>query len=896
MCAILEPTETRMKATRPIARRTGSSWTGPPSRITSGILAIVLVPCLAIFSTINRSVQCQAFVVVPNNLAASAPPKHSQNHHYHATTKISARWASRSSLYQSKDYTNSNSNSNSNSNDVDPGVRIEGLLSNEEFDRLVAVDETIRALRLQLPTILTKPLTPAMAEKVYSKDDFCFSVLVDDESSSSYEDSNNGGQNGSTGGGNANVDLDYFRDNGSKNSNDIVVLNSREELIALSDVLVLTTAVAQQAILVTGTTDTKVNIECQLIIDESCRVVRIPWRAKTPILGSSLSTSTATGKRFNNFEGVTDCYLCTNDGTDDYNGIGKVERFVVRKASFNGRTLNGPAIGQALKRIQSTVTNLQQNPILQNIVRTTQQDGNSNNKNNNRGPNIFNTIRDEFLGQAATALSVRLSSDDPEILTATSGSRTASSEQFSTVPVYQVESISELSLNIDHIWMDEASIKDQKNKTSRDSKREKITTPCPGTKDWEEYVDSTSCLLRFSNKVIPQLSDLNIVDSKLFAEDIAFKIEADESVLMTGRESLANFFQSMALTRKGTGISWEMDRYQVIDWKNRTVAISYKVKTNRFPLWTIQGRDIYVLDTTKSEGLPIIREIRQGKMIAKGPNGNEIRLDGRWLVEYLVTALQVDGTSSGTNLPRDFLTEFLMNQPNLSPLLQQQKSLSGTTSSIKSKRKISQSVATASYYIMTDLYEQGLSLFDMTSTTRRSPPAVEYMSENIELKGYLGESIVRGSSVYNRSIGSVIFGIRESIRQKRLLIEETSVPPRVELLVPTGGIRLTLTFLFRIPTPGAGIIPSPDSTSRVSGLPLKVELTSDYRVDPDTGLIVEHRLVETRINGQLTAGDQVSRWMQRFLNLDGALATDTNRNEDGALKVISDALSWFRSM
>jgi len=282
--------------------------------------------------------------------------------------------------------------------------------------------------------------------------------------------------------------------------------------------------------------------------------------------------------------------------------------------------------------------------------------------------------------------------------------------------------------------------------------------------------------------------------------------------------------------------------------------------------------------------------------VAKGPNGNTIRLDGRWLAENVANAFQGGvGTNPSSKLPRDFLTELLMNQPSLSPFLQQQqKSLSRTKSSTDS-RKLSQSAAAASYYIMTDLYEQSILLFDMTSSKRRSPPAAEHMSENVELKGYLGESIVRGSSIYNRSIGSVIFGIRESIQQKRLLIDEVSVPPRIELLVPTGKVRLSLTFLFRIPPPGAGIISSPDSGNGLgSGLPLKIELVSDYKVDPDTGLIVQHRLVETRINNQLTAGDQVSRWLQRFLKLDGASEATTTRNEDGALRAIVDAISWFR--
>ena len=711
---------------------------------------------------------------------------------------------------------------------------MKGLLPEEEFGRLVAVDETIRALQVQLPTILTKALTPAMVEKVYSRDNFCFSVLVDDEREV--------------------VGIRDPEEKLVKNTDDeIVILNSREELAALSDVLVLSTAAAQQAILVAGTTDARVQIECQLILDDSCKVIRIPWRARTPTLG------TGGGNRFNNFEGITDCYLSTS------NDASKVERFVVRKVSFNGRILNGPAIVQALKGIQSTLSNIQQNPILQNIVRTTTQQGEDN--NNNPATSIFNTLRDGVLGQAATALSTSQTSSSKDNADATA------------ISVVRVDSIGELSLATNNGW-----IRDEKK-----AKQEDLLTPCPGTEDWNKYVDARSCLIRFANDIIPQLSDLSIVDSKLFADDAKYKIASDDSILMTGSESLANFFQSMALTRKGTGGTWTMTSCEVLDLTNRTVAISYEVTTSNLPLWTIQGRDVYALDTATSEDdRPIIREIRQGKMVANGPNSNALRLDGRWLTENVATAFQGDGTPS-SNLPRDFLTELLMNQPSLSPFLQQQQKKSKSKSS---KRKFSKAAAAASFYVMTDLCEQGASLFDISLSSRQSPPGSEQMSENIEFKGYLGESIVRGSSLYNRSIGSVISGIRESIRQKRLFIEDAPVPPRVELMVPTGEIRLSLAYVFRIPPPG--IFPSPDSASNTpSGLPLKVELVSDYKIDPDTGLITEHRLVETRVNGQLTAGDQVSRWMQRFLKLDGAAPTAT-RNEDGALSAIMESISLFR--
>lgn len=782
---------------------------------------------------LNSNGSAQAFILPDASLT-------SKRNHNHFSDRYT-RWASLSSRNQGE---------NAN-NEEETTTIIEGFLPEDEFGRLVAVDETIRALQLQLPTILTKALTPSTVENVYSEDEFCFTVLVDDERGNGIRD----------GGGD-----DDDQENGVKRDDEIVILSSREELMALSDVLVLTTAAAQQAMLVTGTTDARVKIECQLIVDASYRIIRIPWRAKTPTLGTL--SATGIGNRFNNFEGITDCYLSTT------NDVVKVERFVVRKASFNGRVLNGPAIGQALKGIQSTLSNLQQNPILQNIVRSTQQgDG-----TNSRSAGIFNTLRDEFFDQAATALKTTQTASSEQNLDATS------------IPVYRVDSIGELSLVTNNGWLEDQIVTAEKT-----SKQGELLVPCPGTEDWEKYVDSRFSLLRFTNDVIPQLSDLSIVDSTLFADDANYKIAADDSIVMTGRESLANFFQSMALTRKGTGGTWNMIRCEVLDWTNRTVAISYEVTTSNLPLWTIKGRDIYLLDTTTSkDDRPIIREIRQGKMVASGPNGNTIRLDGRWLTENVANAFQGDGTSASSNLPRDFLTELLMNQPSLSPFLKQKKENTGSTSS---KRKFSKSAAAASFYIMTDLYEHGISLFDISSTNRPTPPGAEHMTDNVELKGYLGESIVRGSSLYNRSIGSVIFGIRESIRQKRLLIEEAPVPPRVELLVPTGEIRLSLTFCFRIPPPGTGIFTPPDSGGLTSGLPLKVELTSDYRIDRDTGLITEHRLVETRINGQLTAGDQVSRWMQRFLKLDGAAATTTTaRYEDGALSAILDTLSWFRSI
>ena len=401
---------------------------------------MVTIPSQMVLIIIILSLWCSS--IPPNTLLSSSFVIQHQ-HHRHGVT----RCASSSSSSRRKD--------NSNEAVVDR-IKIEGLLEDKEFNRLVAIDKTLRSLQLQLPAILTKPLTPFTVEEVYSKNDFSLRVLVDDNNKNSNSNNNNNNNDEDLDDDDLDDDFDdKFQENGTtKNDKEnkeeeegVIIVNSREELVALSDVLVLSTAAAQQAILFSGgTTDTRVQIECQLIIDDTYSIIRIPWRAKIPTLGSLSS-------RYNNFEGITDCYLSTTSSEDDGSGgdgdtscdeIGKVERFVIKKSSFNGRTLNGPSIVQALKSIQSTVSNLQQNPILQNIVRDN---------------SFFNTLRDGFLDQAATAMSTRLSSVE------ISSNSTVDNDdddatfdpQDTTVPIYQVNSMDELSIATGNGWIDEKS-------------------------------------------------------------------------------------------------------------------------------------------------------------------------------------------------------------------------------------------------------------------------------------------------------------------------------------------------------------------------------------------------------------------------------------------------------
>lgn len=691
-----------------------------------------------------------------------------------------------------------------------------GVDEQTAFDYLTRVDKTVRALQKQLPSLLTSPLTLATADEVYDRDGFSLKVLVnpsEDDRTSERNDDNN--------------------------AEEIIdVMNGLDELLSLSDVLVVGTAAAGRAnaALTGGLADTKVEIDCQLILDDSFSTIRVPWTAAAPVLGSPTD---------NMFEGLSDFVLSQTNG--------QVEAIVMRRLYWNKQPV---AIGQAIKTIRS-IGNWQQASSMLQLP--WQQIG---------------ELRDVLLEQAVAA--------------ATQESAVANNNQ--TLPtVYKVNSIAQF---------DKWFVPPEKQQTP--------VTPYPGTEAWEQYAASRTCMQKFCNEVVPQLSELSIVSPDFFSQEATFVTE-DGSILMKGRGRLANFYQSMALTRKGTFSSWEHTSFEVIDWKNRSVAVEYKVRST-LPQqeWTITGRDVYALEKyTTKEDLPVVASIRQGPMTIKANNGgiasSPISLDSKWLMENIVFALERQMDSGDNSVfARDFVTEIIMSQPSVLLLFGTTKPSSAAGNKRREKQKLSPSTAANCFYIMTALQDEGLALFNLTKT-RTLPPASEYMSDNIELQGYLGEKIAVGKRLYNSGIGSVLLGLRDSIRQKRVTVENVDCP-RVELLPSTsssrGGVvlRSTSALTFRIPSPGAGVI-LPDSLS--SGPPVKLELTSDYRVNADTGLIVEHRLVETRVNGQLTPGDQLSRWMRRFLNVNekpptvGAKGRDTNGD---VLKAISDALLWFRSI
>lgn len=686
-------------------------------------------------------------------------------------------------------------------------VAIEGLV--EDFDSLSALDDTLKSLKEQLPSTLIQPLTTVSAGKVYDND-FRLTVLVpnsnDDEDDSQEEDDPNG---------------------------EIELLRSLDELVSLSDVVVLATSVAQQArnILTGRNTNSqgtpKINqiVHCQLVLDDDLDCIRVPWKTRVPILGS-LGSDT-DNSRNDLLEGVSEFHL---------NSDGKIKAHRIRQVTFNGRNLNGPEIGQALRATQAAATNIQKSPFFPQNVFT-----------NGPGRNLFDELRGGILEQAATAASARASS----------------SKVASPPSVFQVSSIKAINT-----WIN----------TSDFNVSYATKTPLPGTDAWKNYASSHLCLTRFCEQAIPMLAGndptKSYVDRNLFASNVTFTSLDGES-LMHGNEMISDFYQSLLLARRGTGQTWKLKRASVLDWESRSLSIEYEA-TNSLPRWKIQGCDVYTL--SKSDQ-PIVEQIKQVEFKASSPDSN-IYIDSQWLMKNLVgTAKRSRGV---TNIGEVFSD--LLLQPGGLPTM-------GTANlSTTGRKKLSESAAANVYYIMSELHSSAASLLnDTDGGAMLLPPAGEYMMDQIELRGYLGETLIRGKTLYNRGFSAILFGAKQSIAQKRLILEEV-VTPRVEL-TPKGAIRFSLKLNFRIPPPGAGFGVSQPSI----GVPLKIELVSDYIIDEASGLISRHTFVETRVNGQLTPGDVFSKWIQRLLRMEGEKTQGSPTPNEDFFKSFTDAIALFRT-
>jgi len=377
-------------------------------------------------------------------------------------------------------------------------------------------------------------------------------------------------------------------------------------------------------------------------------------------------------------------------------------------------------------------------------------------------------------------------------------------------------------------------------------------TPFPGSIKWESYMTSHQVIERFIEKDIPVLSTgspkVRLYD--LFSSDCQL-CGIDGTELCSGGDAVADYYRALASIRKGTMADLRVIDIQV-DWKTRSVQVEYTSKN----ALRIEGKDTYILSSSEN---PLVDRVNQLELIVSGTKVE----DPDWFRQFYST-VKMGSSTIGADVFMDLLQKvdtgsLDTNREDL--LASAESSLSGNA-------------AASVYGILTGLHRDLVNL-----PTLSSPPVAEYFAPSIELKGYFNEALARGQSSYNAVVGVALASFRGALRTERIVLEH---PPKPTITFEADGkIRVDLILQLRLKTP----LPANAALLPVQ----KLQLSSTYRTNRD-GMIVEHSIVETRVNGRLTPGDVVSRFFKP------GLSSDT-KDQEGSWYVQSalDALSLARS-
>lgn len=374
-----------------------------------------------------------------------------------------------------------------------------------------------------------------------------------------------------------------------------------------------------------------------------------------------------------------------------------------------------------------------------------------------------------------------------------------------------------------------------------------FSPPLPGSLRWATFLRSRQSVSKFVNYGLPVLTGEAGFSSrddfaKLFATNATLK-GLDGTVMANGGERLAEFYRTMASLRKGTNGDWEI-RQLSTDWDTMSVIVSW-VATNPIK---VAGKDRFRLSQEEGEEEPVIQTIEQLELKI---SGNRVH-DPEWFRRFL-TAVESGRSNAGV----DMVVELLQQAGQ--PQKPQVYVSSGPP-------KLKQEAAASVYGIMCALHRD---LPTLTDVNPRTPPAAEYLSSNVELRGYLDELLAKGSSSYSQVASVLTASLRGLFRTGRVTSAAPSTP-KIEF-TPEGSIKVSLEIKIKVKVGESDI-----------GVPLNIETISEYKLNSQ-GKIKEHKLIETRVNGQLTPGDVVSRWIK-----------GTTTNEPGPISIQSmlDALNW----
>jgi hypothetical protein len=377
------------------------------------------------------------------------------------------------------------------------------------------------------------------------------------------------------------------------------------------------------------------------------------------------------------------------------------------------------------------------------------------------------------------------------------------------------------------------------------------------------------------------------LSSSVFAPD-ARLVTLDGSTLLQEPDRLVNFYKSLAAWRQRTLVKFKLEKVQLQEWRDKpAVQVDYWTEANAFMPGAasvrLRGTDVFTLCLPTNWKQPVVKiqEVRQTKLTI----GDSVQSaqESSLFFRSLTAAIQTG--RMGDDIYDDLWSDFLQRISGGTPK---------TALPLVSDNEIvnfqrSDAAASTVYRLMEALLTECLLIVDKSASSR--PPACDYMSENIQLLGYLGETLVRGRSSYERSFGFSLASLKAALRSGQL-VSEREPEIRVELTMKRN-VKLSLTLFLKAPP--LINLPGFDTTRLIpeGGVPLKLGLLSEYILDPETGLVKQHQLLESRINGQLTPGDIVSRWIQRQRGISSA---EGSSDTESFMKGLFETLTWVRSL
>lgn len=698
---------------------------------------------------------------------------------------------------------------------------IEGLIPQPTFDRLNCVDEVVRELRTQIPSLLSVPLAEQQASKIFIADT---RLTVGD----SFE-----------------------------------LTSGFMELILISNAIVLAATASARAGAFFSSfgqqsrqlKDPLVHCQIALVLDPTgddtfvTSKIKVLWEANL-LPGQEELVSDATSK----VKGVS---LLTLDPE-----TAKVAEHQLLSVFWNGSYLDPMAIGQSLVTLRRTVKGFQDSPFLQPFLTSA--------SSQTSALAIFNQVRDDLILQSEDKITP-LAPLYVALENATKVHRNATD-------------VDELAM-----WIPIDDFK--KDKT--------MPFPLPGSTHWWDFASFHRGVTHFVKVVVPALSTCDEDISNLFTPD-ARLVTLDGSILLKGAGRVANFYASLAALRRRTFGTWTLAKVAVTEWKtdeqcNVKIAVDYSTNLNApgVASTAVRGKDIYILSSANdSFGELVIDEIQQKEFVI-GDNSNPV--DGVWFLRSMATAIDSGRSPSADG----FWMDLLQRATKASDSRRVIKNGSNQPLKQPKHRPIrSDDAALTTYRIMETLLQDCPKLVstDGMDMINRGP-ASQYMAENVQLKGYLGESLLRGRLNYNQIFVLVLASFQATLRSGNVVSEKEPLL-RVEL-TPKGNVICSITLFLKLLPPlmtGFAVGKSTASTgtiARTSMPPLKIGLLSEYVLCPVTGKILQHRLLESRINGQLTPGDLMSRWIQR-LAVGAEVTAEKDDNAIDWIHILHSTMEWLR--